>query len=362
MKLSLDPAVVGLKKLRQCVKEPSRPPFYYSVIRLVSSSLLLAGVALNAAGQSSTGSLTPDPANAGAAGNSGATDLSAPGSSDKNAKLEPKTYKNEVGATADFMLGEGKVTIPIGFALSQALPGGGLQPQVISGNRSTVYFGSTVSYSYGRSWYLDISYENGVSTGSQQIQFKNTIPGEVTANFNYNDDWYQLYVRYNFQNLLQGTKFKAYLRGGVSLVDANMTVVDVSDRPSLYNQNDNTTDVLGNLGFGLTYSLYSKPRFKVGLQIEGEGFYGVRSQQSTENLPLDGGLGATHANIDNDLYGGIGRGTVHADWRLGESGRWRLTADVGIQYKYTIITYSGTSAPDETLWGPYVKVGVSYVF
>jgi len=334
---------------------------YGSVIRLVSGSLLVAGITLNAAGQ------TQPEAAATPANNTGnATDLSMPAPAGKEI-TKPKVYKNEVGATADFMLGEGTVTIPIGYALAKELPGGGLSPQVISGNRSTVYYGGTVSYSYGRSWYLDLSYEKGVSTGSQEIQINNTVPGHFTGNFDYNDDWYQLYLRYNFQNLLSGTRFKAYLRGGVSLVQATMTVKDVSDPSPVYNQNDDTTDILGNLGFGLTYSLYARPRFKVGLQVEGEGFYGTRAQDSTENLPLDnsplgGGLGATHASIDNDLYGGIGRATVHADWRLGQAGRWRLMADVGIQYKYTMITYSGASAPDETLWGPYAKLGISYVF
>jgi hypothetical protein len=349
--------VVGNRPLRKGSR-PLHFSAYGPVIQLVSGALLAAGMALSAQGQSQADSTTAVPA---ATGNSG-SDLSVPPPSGKDLVSEPKVYKNEVGVTADFLLGEGKVTIPIGYALSKALPGGGLEPQVISGNRSTIYYGGTVSYSYGRSWYLDFSYENGVSTGSQEIQIKNTLPGEFNGDFNYNDDWYQIYIRYNFQNLLAGTRFKAYLRGGVSLVDATLTVKDVSDTPSLYNQHDDTSDILGNLGFGLTYSLYARPRFKVGLQVEGEGFYGARSQQSTETLPADTGLGDTHANIDNDLYGGIARGTLHADWRLGESGRWRLTADVGIQYKYTSITYSGASAPDESLWGPYAKVGVSYVF
>jgi len=335
---------------------------YGSVIRLVSGSLLAAGITLNAAAQTQPEATTPAPNSTPPMNNAGnGTDLSMPAPAGKEI-TKPKVFKNEVGVTADFMYGEGTVTIPIGFALAKE--GGNLQPQVVSGNRSTVYYGGTVSYSYGRSWYLDFSYEKGVSTGSQQIDINNTIPGHFTGNFDYNDDWYQLYLRYNFQNLLSGTRFKAYLRGGVSLVQATMTVTDVSDPSPLYNQNDDTTDILGNLGFGLTYSLYARPRFKVGLQVEGEGFYGARSQTSTENLPQDNkGAGlVTQANIDNDLYGGIGRATVHADWRLGQAGRWRLMADAGIQYKYTIITYSGASAPDETLWGPYAKVGISYVF
>lgn len=358
MKSSSYSAAVGKSKLRKTIPAAASRSFYWSVIRLVSGSLALAGMALTAQGQSQTGSSAAVANPAASGNNSGAADLTVPAPSGKDLPL-PKTYKNEIGATADFMLGEGTVTLPIGYALQKALPGGGLKPAVISGNRSSVYYGGTISYSYGRSWYLDLSYEKGTSSGSQSIAINNTIPGVTTANFQYNDDYYQLYIRYNFQNLLQGTRFKAYLRGGVSLVEADLKINDVGN---LYNQKDTTSDILGNLGFGLTYSLYARPRFKVGLQIEGEGFYGVRSQQSTETLPLDTGLAAARASLDNDLYGGVGRATVHADWRLGQAGRWRLTADVGVQYKYTIITYSGAGAPDETLWGPYAKAGVSYVF
>lgn len=358
MKLPSYPAVVGENNLNKCASSPPNLSLYGAVIRVVSGSLLFAGMAMNAQGQSPVGSAATG-VNADANGNAGSDGLSAPPPSGKEMRVEPKAYKNEIGATADFMLGEGTVSLPIGFAVQKTLPNGGLNPGVISGNRSSVYYGGTISYSYGRAWYLDFSYENGTSSGSQSIQFNNTIPGEAPGNFDYNDDWYQLYLRYNFQNFLAGTRFKAYLRGGASLVEASLKVNTIDNR---YQQSSDTSDILGNLGFGLTYSLYARPRFKLGLQLEGEGFYGVRSQDITETLPNDPNLGAMHDSIDNDLYGGIGRGTVHADFRLGRSGRWRLTADVGIQYKYTMITYSGASAPDETLWGPYAKVGVSYVF
>jgi hypothetical protein len=347
MKSSIYSMAGGGSKSSRSVITPAAVSLYDYVIGLVSGSLLLAGMALSAQGQSQLAAVAPDP-NAGVAG---ATDLAMPAPA-------PKTYKNEVAVTGDFMLGEGTVTIPIGFALSKALPDGGLNPAAISGNRSSVYYGGTVSYSYGRSWYLDLSYENGVSSGSQTIDLKNTIPGATTGNFEYDDNRYQLYLRYKL-NALEGTHFGAYLRGGVSLVDATLKVGTVSD---IYSQTDDTTDILGNLGMGLTYSIYARPRFKLGLQVEAEAFYGARSQQSTEHLPLDYGLGAAKANIDNDLYGGVGRATLHAEWRLGHSARWRLTGDAGVQYIYTAVSYSGANAPDESLWGPYVKVGVSFVF
>jgi len=343
------PAAIGNTLSPRRSPSGCHPAFYCAVIALVAGSLLAGGPA----------ALAQDAAT----GASPAT-VAPPDTASPAPLAAPKVFKNEIGATADFMFGDGTITLPIGYSLNKALPGGNLKPQVILGNRSTIYYGGTISYSYGRSWYLDLSYENGTSTGSQKIDIDNTLfggvgPGHINSTFDYSDDWYQLYVRYNFQNWLAGTRFKAYLRGGVSLVDATLTASD----GQYYSQHDDTQDVLGNIGFGMTYTVYAKPRFKVGLQVEGEGSIGERSQQSTESLPFDVGLTPSKANINNDLYGGIGRGTIHADWRVGQSGRWRITGDVGVQAKYTIITYpSGGGSPNEYLWGPYVKIGASYVF
>ena len=283
-----------------------------------------------------------------------------------NASVTKHELKNELGVSADFMMADGKVTLPFGYSLAKSAgPNSGLSGSAVSANRSTEYYGATVSYSYGRSWFLDLSYEDGTSTGSQKFNFDNTLldglPGHQNAAFNYNDDWYQLYLRYNFQNWqwLTDKGFKAYLRGGVSLVDATLT----ASIPSYYSQTDDTKDILGNIGFGLTYTVYARPRFKLGLQVEGEGSFGERSQDSTEDLPQDANLSTSRASINNTLYGGIGRGTLHADWRVGHSGRWKLTGDLGVQAKFTKINYPNAGgSPDEYLWGPYVKIGASYVF
>ncbi len=267
-----------------------------------------------------------------------------------------KPLKNELGASADFIYAQGTINLPIGFNFS----GLGQKPQVISGDTTTEYFGGTASYSYGRNWYVDLSYEHGISTGTQTINF-NEAGGNIKANFDYNDDWYQVYFRYNLSNLLKGSKFKAYLRGGFSLVSATLKAADQSPA-KIYQQKDDTTDYLGNLGFGLRYSLYSTLRFKVQLQGEAEGFIGERTQNSEETLRFDSGGEVLSTTINNMLYGGLGRGTVHFEYLFGETGRLKMFSDVGVFYKYTKVEYSGASAPSESLWGPYVKVGVSYVF
>ncbi|HTV42663.1 MAG TPA: hypothetical protein VMF08_19015 [Candidatus Sulfotelmatobacter sp.] len=275
--------------------------------------------------------------------------------------VQPTVYKNEVSASADFMYGTGTITVPLGYALR----GTGFPVSAVSANRSTVYYGGTVSYSYGRSWYLDFSGENGRSTGSTSLTLPGLIGPAVPASFDVNDTWFQIYLRYNFQNFLAGTRFRAYLRGGVSLVGATLTTVNDPfssyHSGAFYSENDKTFDVLGNLGFGLTYSLYSTVRLKVGLQLEGEGFGGNRSQDITETFVPRNVTG--NATIDNTVYGALGRFTLHADYRLGQSGRWKLTGDAGIMTKYSFISYpDGPGLKDELLWGPYVKVGASFVF
>jgi hypothetical protein len=290
--------------------------------------------------------------------------------------LQPTVYKNELGASADFMYGTGTITVPIGYGLAKSplLGGSPIGREAISADRSTVYYGGTVSYSYGRSWYLDFSGEDGRSTGSTVIYIPNTLNGQIPAAFNVNDTWYQVYLRYNFQNFLANTRFRAYLRGGVSLVSATLDAnnnelhvgAQVIPAGQGYSEHDTTLDVLGNFGFGLSYSLYSTFRFKAGLQLEGEGFGGDRSQDISETWgyshflnpaapPL---VGST--TINDTVYGAIGRLTLHAEYRLGA--RWKLTGDVGMMTKYSFVTYPDAGTKEELLYGPYVKVGASLVF
>ena len=280
-----------------------------------------------------------------------------------NASVTKHELKNELGVSADFMMADGKVTLPFGYSLAKSAgPNSGLSGSAVSANRSTEYYGATVSYSYGRSWYLDLSYEHGVSSGSQSLAIQNTI-ANLNTDFNYTDDWYQLYLRYQLPQLLHNPRFKAYVRVGASIVSANLTARDTQYTPSLYNQKDDTTDILGNFGLGLKYSLYSTLRFKLGLQGEAEAFYGVRNQTSTESFSLDYGQVPQSASINNDLYGFIGRATVHAEWLTGHTGRFKVFSDFGVQYKTATVSYpGGTKAPDEYIFGPYVKLGVSYVF
>ena len=278
--------------------------------------------------------------------------------------VQPTVYKNEISASADFMYGTGTITVPIGFALRTInLPGASFQPSAVSASRSTVYYGGTVSYSYGRSWYLDFSGENGRSTGSTSISIPGLAGPPVPASFDVTDTWYTIYLRYNLQNFLAGTRFRAYLRGGVSLVEATLLTANdpfaAFGSGQFYSEHDNTFDVLGNFGFGLTYSLYSTVRLKVGLQLEGEGFAGNRSQDITESFAQSVTASTT---INNTVYGAIGRLTLHADYRLGQSGRWKLTGDVGMMTKNSFVSYPNFGTKGETLWGPYAKAGASFVF
>lgn len=282
--------------------------------------------------------------------------------------VQPTVYKNEISASADFMYGTGTITVPIGYGLKASSSGAAQFPvSAVSADRSTIYYGGTISYSFGRSWYLDFSGENGRSTGSTSITIPNVGgSGAFPASFSVNDTLYTIYLRYNFQNFLAGTRFRAYLRGGVSLVEATLLTandnIPGSHTPpgGLYTEHDDTFDVLGNFGFGLTYSLYSTVRLKVGLQLEGEGFAGNRSQDIDEQFVPDNLTGKT--TINNTVYGAIGRLMLHADYRLGQSGRWKLTGDVGMMTKNSFVTYPDFGTKGETLYGPYAKAGLSFIF
>jgi hypothetical protein len=270
----------------------------------------------------------------------------------------PRPRRNEISVSGDYFLGQGNVTLPFGFSLHESGVGG-IQNDAAQPDRTSSYFGGTVSYSYGQAWYLDLGYANGSSSGDVNAKLggRNDLP----SHFSIDDTWYQGYLRYTFPSL-RGKKLSAYLRAGFSYVDATLndaTVIPVLGR---YHQNDKTQDYIGSVGFGAGYSLYSTRRIRLGLQAEGEGFYGQRTQKSLEVLE-DAGVGTIFktATINNDLYGGIGRATLRFEYRFG-SGAFRAFADGGFQAKFTIVNYPGIGSFNELLWGPYVKAGIRYSF
>ncbi|MBE0542005.1 MAG: autotransporter outer membrane beta-barrel domain-containing protein [Verrucomicrobia bacterium] len=273
----------------------------------------------------------------------------------------PKATKHEISVSADYLLGKGDVTLPLGFSLAK-VPGlgGNIVPNVAKPDRDSDYYGATISYSFGQAWYLDLGYARGNSSGDVDVLLG--PPPALASKFEIDDTWYQAYVRYTFPRL-RGKRLSVYLRAGVSFVEAELTDTTTIPALGLYKQTDDTTDILGNLGFGVGYSLYTSRRVRFGLQVEGEGFYGQRSQDSLEVLPQAGpGFPFQTAKIDNDLYGGTGRATLRFEYRLGQSGLFKIFADGGVQAKYTEIDYSGLGSYDELLWGPYVKLGIRYAF
>jgi len=227
-----------------------------------------------------------------------------------------------------------------------------------SPSRNSDYIGATVSYSFGQVWYLDLSFAHGSSSGNADVPLGSTFL--LPSKFTIDDNWYQAYIRYNVP-ALRGRRLSAYVRVGFSYVTAELRDESTIPALGLYEQTDKTDDILGNLGFGLSYSLKSTSRLKVLLQFEGEGFYGRRSQESLEVLP-SAGFPFPAAKIDNDLYGGIGRLTARFQYGLGRSGLFKIFADGGVQSKFTMINYSGLGSFDELLWGPYAKVGFRYSF
>jgi hypothetical protein len=278
--------------------------------------------------------------------------------------LKPKVFKNEVSFAGDFMIGEGQVTLPVGYSIRESLQGVGgsrVQPTVSEVDRGSTYLGGTVSYSYGQSWYLDISYAHGDSSGNVTVDAQSA--GTYPVKFEITDDWYQAYVRYNIP--ARGRRLSAYLRAGATLVDAELSARSLKQKSAAagdYTQEDTTQDILGNVGFGLSYSLYASRHLRLGLQGEVEGFIGFRQQESFERLRQIEGIAPKKADIDNDLYGGIARGTLRSEYLFGNSGAFKVFGDVGFQVRYTFIDYPDAGSFDELLWGPYVRMGMRYAF
>ena len=280
-----------------------------------------------------------------------------------------KPTRNEISVSADYLFGQGTVTFPELFSMRNSGFALGSSPDVGIADRKSDYVGATLSYSFDQAWYFDVSYARGRSSATGPIRFPNVIgdpPLELTTTFTIDDDWYQAYVRYTFP-ALRFTRLSAYLRAGVSFVQADLHASNT--RPAslgggFYEQTDQTEDILGNVGFGLVYFVSRGNRAKLGLQLEGEGFYGHRSQDSREDLHNFDPYPIVNARIDNNLYGGLGRSTVRFEYALGRRGVFKLTADAGMEVKYTLIVYSdyGIGTRDELLWGPYAKIGLKYSF
>jgi hypothetical protein len=275
----------------------------------------------------------------------------------------PKATKHEVSVSGDMMVGSGTITLPLGYSLKESLGSsfGDLQPGAFSVPRDSTFYGGTISYSYGQAWYLDLSYSQGQTSGSQAIDVG--WLGELDSKFNIDETWYQAYIKYTFPQL-RGKRLSAYLRGGASYGMAELEVNSTISPTTRYIQNDETTDILLNLGGGVGYNMYSSRRFRFGLQGELEAFFGQRAQTTLETLSADEGLEFKPKGIDNTLYGLIGRATMRAEYRLGKSGLFKMYCDLGVETRYTMIDYpgGGTAASDETLFGPYAKLGLRYAF
>jgi tetratricopeptide (TPR) repeat protein len=275
-----------------------------------------------------------------------------------------KPARNQISISGDFMLGQGNVTLPFGYSLrslSQNHNINNLPVGVFSPSRNSDYFGGTLSYSFGQQWFLDASYARGSSTG----QFALVTTGGQSpfgnggqSTFKITDDWYQAYIRYAFPGLA-GTHLSAYMRAGATYI--TITQSDISQFPNEYEQSNKANDIRGNLGFGALYLWHPTSRIRLGVQLEGEGFYGNRNQKSQESVPINNEFGPT-VSINNSLYGGIGRGTVRFEYALGHSRLMRIFADGGMEATYTELSYPGAGTANELLWGPYIKAGLRYSF
>jgi hypothetical protein len=275
------------------------------------------------------------------------------------AQLRPPA-RSEISIPLSASLGQGNITVPFGFSLA-TVGGGAIVTMADAGpgepDRSSFYYGVEFSHSFSKTWYVDASYAHGSSSGNFHI----TSPFDMPTDFEIEDDWYKLYVRYAFPQF-GVTRLSPYLRVGVTYVSGELRN-DGRNGPNSYTQRDHIDDIMGNIGFGLLYSLYTGDRARWGIQLEGDGFFGHRFQDTKETLNAGGTLFKGHSvSLENDLWGGVGRLTGRFQYALGSTGLFKLFADGGIETRYTIIRYEGLGNESELLWGPYGRVGLSYSF
>ncbi len=288
------------------------------------------------------------------------------------ADLRPRP--RNISVSGDYLIGLGNITLPVGYALN----GDGIGRSVQSPERNSSYYGASVSWQALPAWGFDLSYFQGTSTGN--FAFRPEADGRwtdasVNSSFKLDDTWLQGYVRYRI-NRFSGTRFGAYLRGGVSYTDAKYEGISSNNQAS-YSNVGTIRDFTGNLGFGMEYRLFNIGSVRTRAVFEGEGFGGIRSREFTETtIPISG------ANtMDNMIYGGLGRLLLRADYNFGRSGEWKVFLEGGVQSRFTLESYekpgrdllSNSGVPltnvtlpngsqSELLWGPYVRAGLRYSF
>jgi len=268
----------------------------------------------------------------------------------------PPTTRHELALSADYMMGQGTVTLPFGFSLGQLSPA--ITPVVVDADQDSTYIGATYSYSLGQAWYLDFAYSQGDTSGD----FVNFNVGNVIipTDFSIEDQWYQAYLRYTFPQL-RGQRFQAYLRAGISFVQTELSVTQTGN--ASYRQRNENEDLYGNLGLGLSYSLYRKDRFRIRANADLEVFVGQRTYDISESITIFNTVFTTTDSFDSTVYGAFGKATIRFQYDLNESGLLRAFIDGGAQVKYTQIEYPrGLGNFDEILWGPYIKAGLLYSF
>lgn len=284
-------------------------------------------------------------------------------------KIGLRSEKHQVGVSADYLIGYGQLSLPFGFAIAKSPLNLPVQPSVDLKDRDSTYYGGTLSYSYGQAWFFDFSYSQGTSSAeTAKNLFGVPFP---TVEYKIDDNWYQFYVRYAFPQL-RGKRFSAYMRVGGTYVDAALSARG-QNAGFGYEQDTSIQDIEGNVGIGVGYSIFSSSKVRLSAIGEAEGFAGTRAQKMEERL-AQGAVPAPGSpfqdRLDNMVYGGLGRASLRFEFFPGQSRRLRLFADAGVQFRYTMIEYEQSpGAPSfdarsfgETLWGPFVKLGVRYSF
>ncbi len=275
--------------------------------------------------------------------------------------VKPENHDVWLAADGAYLFGD--VLVTLGKSLEKSLVAGTApEIQSIVAPRQSYYYGGSLSYSYGasRNLYFDVNYARGHSDANAKDLDGGSMGKFDTSDFTVDDDWIQAYVRYSFSELTVGKPYTFYARFGVSYVKTELEMRADIPKLGLYNQSSESTDIMGNIGLGVTYAFVRKEHHRLGALMEMDVFGGQRTQDMTEKLYYQ--TRGVPVSTDDIVYGGLGRLTLRYEYVTGKTYSWRYFVDLGGQARALWVNGQEGKENMEMLYGIYGRLGVKYSF
>jgi hypothetical protein len=273
-----------------------------------------------------------------------------------------KAENHDVWVAGDGAYLFGDVLVTLGRSLAESLGGTAPEIQSVIAPRQSYYYGGSLSYSYGakRNLYFDLNYAQGHSDAKAKDLDGGSMGKFDTTDFTVDDSWIQGYLRYSFSELTVGKPYTIYARLGVSYVKTELEMRADIPKLGLYNQSSESTDIMGNIGLGVSYAFLRKEHHRLGALVEMDVFGGQRTQDMTEKLYYQ--TSGTPVSKDDLVYGGLGRLTLRYEYVTGKTYSWRYFVDFGGQARALWVNDPDGKESMEMLYGVYGRLGVKYSF